>query len=287
MKINRRVAANRHGFTLIELMVVIGIIGVLASLLMPAVQQARESARRTQCKNNLHQIGVALHSFTGTKQQFPEGADFANFLNHSWCTRLLPYLEQSVLYNKYDWNLAWDNQELNSNGVTNSSVTQTKIPSLICPSSTKDRPGGTDYGGCYGTSRTGMKAGYGSDEGWTAGLLVPINAKSPNPRKSPVALGEVPDGLSNTFLVLECIGKTPPYASWGDGTNCLPMETAINAPTDLTSEAFYSSIYSLHPQGGNALFGDGRVAFLSESIDLQILAGLATRAGSEVVSSDF
>ena len=106
----RRSKANR-AFTLIELLVVIAIIAILISLLMPAVQQAREAARRTSCKNNLKQLGIALHNYHDTYTSFPIGAQHSN---HSWCcgpnwrVSILPYLEQTNVYSEIDWNSAYN-----------------------------------------------------------------------------------------------------------------------------------------------------------------------------------
>lgn len=113
MKRSRRV---RSGFTLIELLVVIAIIAILIALLLPAVQQAREAARRSQCKNNLKQIGLAMHNYHDTSKVLPPGiinggpvsstARFPFSLNHTAHTMILPYLDQAPLYNKFDFNIA-------------------------------------------------------------------------------------------------------------------------------------------------------------------------------------
>lgn len=280
-------SSSKSGFTLIELMVVISILGTLMALLLPAVQQAREAARRSQCKNNLHQLGVALHAFASDRQRLPPGADYKNSFNHSWYTRILPFMDQSAITSAYDWNKAWDDAGTPP-ATSNLTLSKFSIPSLLCPSSTQSRSGGADYSGCYGTSLTGLPAGYNFSDGWEAGLLVPINASSSNPRKQGVGLGEIADGMSQTFLVLECISERPPYPMWANGSgNCLPVETSINAVTDDTSEGDMASIYSFHTGGGHALFGDGHVVFLSDSTDLTVLANSATRANGETPTAAF
>jgi len=126
---------RKRGFTLIELLVVIAIIAILIALLLPAVQQAREAARRTQCKNNMRQIGLAFHNYHDTHGRFPQpsmiGLTVSTGLvirsGSSWCTMLLPYIEQANVYALYD---------TNSSPFTpvNAAAVQTVIPGFICPS---------------------------------------------------------------------------------------------------------------------------------------------------------
>jgi len=125
----RRPSRSRSGFTLIELLVVIAIIAILISLLLPAVQQAREAARRTQCRNNLKQLGLAVHNFESSFNRLPTSLrpPIVNTTRVSVLTVLLPYLDQAPLYNVYDQNINWDN-------TTNIPLVQTKIPTFQCPS---------------------------------------------------------------------------------------------------------------------------------------------------------
>src|SRR5437879_1959277 len=128
----------RQGFTLIELLVVIAIIGVLIGLLLPAVQKVRESANRIQCSNNLKQIALAEHGYHDTYAKFTCAWDYEppkpplrpTGVSHSWCVYLLPYLEQTNLYNQYDFNaLAYNN-------TPNGLLIQTPLKVFQCPSST-------------------------------------------------------------------------------------------------------------------------------------------------------
>jgi len=123
-----------RGFTLIELLVVIAIIAVLISLLLPAVQQAREAARRTQCKNNLKQIGLAAHNYLDVYTRFPLVSELPyNELSEPWSAqaRLLPYIDQANLHNLIDWGTS---ARYESNPI----VCQTRVPIYLCPSETQD-----------------------------------------------------------------------------------------------------------------------------------------------------
>lgn len=131
----------RRAFTLIELLVVIAIIAILIALLLPAVQQAREAARRSQCKNNLKQLGLAMHNYHDTFGFFPHNHGRANqvpnvateFKEFSWLSLALPYLDQAPLYNQINWNPTGGNQNHNALGV-NAQLRQTVIPVFLCPS---------------------------------------------------------------------------------------------------------------------------------------------------------
>ncbi len=130
---NKRIGRRKHplGFTLVELLVVIAVIGTLIALLLPAVQAAREAARRMQCKNNLKQIGLAMHQFESSRRHFPPSASIrmigAINTNASWSIhgRILPFLEQGTLYDQVDLDVAWDNQSV---------LSGMKVPVYSCPS---------------------------------------------------------------------------------------------------------------------------------------------------------
>jgi prepilin-type N-terminal cleavage/methylation domain-containing protein/prepilin-type processing-associated H-X9-DG protein len=142
---------RRSGFTLIELLVVIAIIAILIALLLPAVQQAREAARRTQCRNNLKQLGLALHNYHDIYSSFPKGAYWpvngSPWHGRGWMVSILPQIDQGPLFNLYNNTVTYDNG-------ANATVRNTKIPAFTCPS---DRPyggpqPGNNYAGCTGSS---------------------------------------------------------------------------------------------------------------------------------------
>jgi len=135
-----RIVNRQRGFTLIELLVVIAIIAVLVSLLLPAVQQAREAARRTQCRNHLKQLGLALHNYHSSQNVFPPGyvagaAYPATTNGWGWCAQLLPQLDQGPLYDTINFSLAVENS-------ANLPVWSVTLPGLVCPS---DQTGGGTF----------------------------------------------------------------------------------------------------------------------------------------------
>ena len=208
-----------RGFTLIELLVVIAIIAVLVAILLPAVQQAREAARASQCKNNLKQIGLALHNYSETVGRFPPGAVWQgnNMVGGvapengrdagwgaTWVLLILPYMEQQGLYNRYDFSqLA--RHGATATGTGNNAVTRKIVPSLNCPS----HPEVTaflnqDYDGF-------AKANYAANMG--AGRMLERAAFTNNAKKGPLSVigqwgatfGDMTDGASNIVLASEIV----------------------------------------------------------------------------------
>ncbi len=198
---------HRRGFTLIELLVVIAIIGVLIALLLPAVQAAREAARRSQCTNNLKQLGLAVQNYISTNDvlppmcTYPAGATQSWGWSYSWTIGLLPFMEQNPMYNAFNFSVGIFG---NSSGFTyqqgNNTVAYSQINTLICPSDGSQRGPQSPYGT---TSYVGNLGGPGSIARYS-GTLVPFTPiYSPDPLVGPVTLASVNDGTSNTGLFSE------------------------------------------------------------------------------------
>lgn len=192
-----------RGFTLIELLVVIAIIAILIALLLPAVQQAREAARRSQCKNNLKQLGLALHNYHDVHNTFPANGvagtteNVGGRYNQAWLSwsglaMLLPYLDQAPVYNKINWNYRWDN---NNGGTVNNTMARTRIQTFMCPS---DPGSAATYTANMSPTAYALSAGPASN--WSM--------RSNNPGFATLWKGsnirDITDGTSNTIAASEC-----------------------------------------------------------------------------------
>lgn len=291
--------SERRGFTLIELLVVISIVAILVALLLPAVQQAREAARRTQCKSNLKQIGVALNNYHDAHGLLPPGGmSTGNEL--SWHVMVLPMIDQTNLYQKFDFDI---------NGYGNHLPhALTQIGTYLCSSSSHhktDRTGDyvngdptwtTHYYGVMGPTGTRRDGGVyreflgrpGHGDFATQGVLG---------RDSRVAFRDAQDGTSNTLFVGELSfnhdvtgAENTSYRAWIRGASrntiggCKNVENGINEVRYVRQNFNDVSFGSNHTSGTHFLFGDGAVRFLSGSIDELAYKGLASRDGGEVVS---
>jgi prepilin-type N-terminal cleavage/methylation domain-containing protein/prepilin-type processing-associated H-X9-DG protein len=301
-------ANSRCGFTLIELLVVIGIIGLLTALLLPAVQAAREAARRTQCVNNLKQVGVALHTYEGSYRAFPPGyvSQFDASGNDTgpgwgWSTSLLPQMEQKPLFDAANLSLPIEDS-------SNQTSRLMGIRVYLCPSDDqapswlamkRDANGipiqsicqvaSANYVGMYGTSDPGIDGD---------GVFF---------RNSPIGISAVSDGTAQTIAAGER-GHSLGQATWvgsvtgaalfpvdNDGVGYPRVESGPGmvlghaggnlGPGDPSGEV--NQFYSRHAGGVNFLFADGHVLFLKTTLNAKTFRALATRAGSEVISGDY
>jgi prepilin-type N-terminal cleavage/methylation domain-containing protein/prepilin-type processing-associated H-X9-DG protein len=315
---------SREGFTLVELLVVIAIIGVLVALLLPAVQSAREAARRTQCNNNMRQLTLGVHNFHDVNQVFPASQD--QWINSkgatigcSWQTRILPFIEQAAVYERYNFDRAWD--DTTTNAVPQTGVICTKIKNFLCPSAptANIRPANngranTDYAA---TTEVNRPNPWLNSHVWGAiersdptfigvmGHNRVVGGTTLVPARHRFA--DITDGSSMTFLISECAGRNqpwfngkllpPPNRSNGPWANngsrinmggCDPKDpTAVTGPKAVNC-INDKEIYAFHPAGANACMADGSVRFLGVNLDINIAISLLTRERGEMLNtSDF
>ena len=261
----------RKGFSLVELLVVIAVIGLLISLLLPAVQAAREAARRLGCSNNLHQVGIGLQSFHDSFKRFPEGGVemrmlvspegdplYPNGRQLAWSAYILPYLELKSLSDRIDFKKAFDSTE-------NAAAAAEIIPTYLCPSVSRqsylvEGRGACDYGGIYGERIV-------SSNNPPRGIML---------YGQTVRIRDITDGTAHTLMISEdCQCKS---MQWINGLNVFDVAYAIN-----TAPAFENDPRSKHPGGVNGLMADGSVRFLCNELDLKTLAAICTRNGGEPV----
>ncbi len=314
---NGRTSTIRRGFTLIELLVVIAIIAILIALLLPAVQQAREAARRTQCKNNLMNVCLALHNYMMAHEVLPPGTQNATGpivsgpkatgrdgdaligagmgggdaaaqpaptgpvgYHMSWTTQILPYLEQQNAYSKIDFHKSvYD--------AANLPVMQHTITTYLCPS---------DYGPT--SSANGIRTNYrGVHHHQEAAIDVDQNGVLY--LNSAVRYEDITDGSSSTILIGEAVLQLNSSMGWMSGTRATLRNTgtSINAPiqalrasgygrqndTEDADPAVVGGFSSYHTGGGHFGMGDGSVRFLSENIQAITYSHLGNRHDGEMV----
>ena len=269
--------ACRPGFTLVELLTVIGILGVLVSLTLPAVQRARESARRTQCATQLRSMGVALSAYEAARRSFPPGDDGVAGRHHAWSSFILPFLEEEGVSQRIDYRQPW-----NAVG-GNAAIADLVLSTYVCPSGIRTFPGKQDYGGVMGAGVM-LDPARPLDPGFDhSGVLPATDAAHP----LPVRAAAITDGLSRTLVVSEGVDRGFPEmdgesrignSRWACGTNCFLLSTRVVNTPDV--DGFRSN----HLGGTHGLFADGHVTFMGEDTDAAVLVAACTKDGGEPVT---
>jgi len=276
----------RSGFTLVELLVVIAIIGILIALLLPAVQMARESARRTQCVNHLKQLGLAFHNHHDILQKFPHGGinalddtpccqgEHDDRTQWSWPYQILPYIEQNNLYDNTNYG----------------QVYRTPVEVYYCPS----RRSAQGYGD-QGYARIDYAGNAGTNGSGSNGVV----RKRDQPR---TAFQDIVDGTSNTMLV----GEKQTDRTYGDGCcddnenpynpgwevdiyrrgNSPPDHDRNHPETVLGVDSNSNLFGSAHPSGINVVLVDGSVRFISYTVDGEMFRRLCVIDDGLVVNHD-
>jgi prepilin-type processing-associated H-X9-DG protein len=242
-------AATGASIALILAIVGIGgvcVVGILIALLLPAVQSAREAARRSQCTNNLRQIGIALHNYNDAYGSFPPAylADESGRPMHSWRVLILPFMDEMSLYEQYDFTEPWD-------GPRNSQFLARMPATYGCPSD-PTVSGGT-----------------------TTQYVYVVGPETISDGATPCRMSDVTDGLSNTIAVVESTNSV----NWMEPADLTlsGMSMAINDPAG-------NAIGSDHPAGANVLFMDGSVRLLSEALDQEMLRYMLLRNDGQVIN---
>lgn len=292
---------RRTGFTLVELLVVITIIGVLVALLLPAVQAAREAARRISCTNNLCQLILAVHNYEMTFGVFPPGTvnDSGPIRNepqgyhHNWITQILPFIEEQTTFNHVDFRVGvYDDANLR--------VRQVPIVTLACPSSfdVGDDLFLTNYAGCHHD------------------VAAPIDADNHGVffLNSAIRTRDVSDGLSHTLFIGEKLIKKDDDLGWMSGTRSTLRNTGVLINFELTAQRAASQrerlaqlggipleldaddavdgdvdpvlavggFASRHPGGCNVARGDCSVGFMSETVSVEALQKMGHRSDGQL-----
>lgn len=292
LRLSGRIA--QKGFTLVELLVVIAIIGVLVALLLPAIQSAREAARRAQCQNNMRQVGLGLLNLHDSTGEFPPASAPSGW---AWPTALLPVVEQQNLYDSLDFSIGASKFH-----ETNNVAVKNFVPGLTCPSAGQPElvtccnqlPGEQDAAeinyAAVSTHRESIKGTTtyrAQDRKGTGVIHLGGNTR----------IAEITDGTSNTFIVSEVdyldddpLKNNLPKHCPGGGCELGAMWITANYVTTfygINSDMGYEQgvVRSWHPGGAHFTFVDGHVQFLQDSINQDVLVALTTKSGEEVIDA--
>ncbi|MBR5710869.1 MAG: DUF1559 domain-containing protein [Thermoguttaceae bacterium] len=273
------------GFTLVELLVVIAIIAVLIGLLVPAVQAARESARRLQCSNNLKQIGLAMINYEAAFQRFPPSHTTSP--KHNCLTFILPQMELQSVYDLFDFSFDWNKD-------VNKTAYKVNIPAFCCPSTVQTSDYRADYAANVKIDSSVTKPLLNSGAitqrmNWEG--MLKLDGDS-------VKASQVTDGLSCTFLFFEDAGRPYWYkegkylnkssitgAKWADVDAFFYSHTLCYG-TEMINCENANELYSFHPSGCNFIYADGSVHFHVHNISPETFISLFTYNCGEVIPDE-
>lgn len=303
---------RRLGFTLVELLVVIAIIGILIALLIPAVQMVRESARRSQCQNNLRQVGIGINNFVSAHGKFPPGKKWSGPRNRpgtfdiAWSAILLPQIEQEAVADTMNLRAPFTDPG-------NMEASKTIIPIYLCPSTSQTEEhrspehrlinlGGIpgeglaciDYLGISGPDGGEKNPTTGIEYGRQRGVLIGTKGlPEEDTIIEPPAItpARITDGLTQTFCVAECTGRGVDmkdgvidnlHGAWASGANVSHVDRGVNE--DPPPDCWYDErVFSEHNGGAHVVMCDASIRFLSDDISKKVLRSLASRDGGESI----
>ncbi|RMF45165.1 MAG: DUF1559 domain-containing protein [Planctomycetota bacterium] len=296
-------ALLRRGFTLVELLVVIAIIGILVGLLLPAVQAAREAARRMQCSNNLKQLGIAVHNYESAYRQLPAGWNDWQRTGEpgwGWAAGLLAFMEGDNLYRQIDFRLPIEH-------AVHDQVRVTVVPTFLCPSDTGPELFEIAEGDGHTTHiRTGLghvlnhhgvddgdklfqiaKSNYVGMFGTQELEIAPYRGNGMFYGNSATKFRDVIDGLSNTLMIGERssrLGQSIWHGNIPEANepHARILGVADHPPNDPAGH--FEDFSSYHTGGVNFMRADVSVTFLPETIDFGVYRAMATRSGGETLS---
>ncbi len=278
--------AKRRGFTLVELLVVIAIVGLLIALLLPAIQAARESARRLQCGNNLKQWGLAIQNYHDVNKVMPMGA----VPNTYWLWRapLLPFIEENTVYSLIDYTYPGNCFSYNSNQAANNYVgtaCNKFVMTAVCPSDVNSLQIYLDGTGPYAVSNY-----FGNEGNYQPASAVPSLYNGVLFYGSNVRFKDVSDGTATTLLAGERGTPNDQYWGWtvcgygnGDSTGDAILTSFGYAQGSSVGDTDDYHYWSYHSGGCQFLFVDASVHFIDYAVDANVFSSLSTRAGGEVL----
>jgi prepilin-type N-terminal cleavage/methylation domain-containing protein len=296
---------SKPGFTLVELLVVIAIIGILVALLLPAVQAAREAARRSSCQNNIKQCLLGMHLFLDSKKAFPAAQEPYNTdptytingtkvpdFRHSWVPYILPYIEEQAVFDLYRFDKTWNDVASGNRKLTQQQPDAKDFAMMQCPSTERQYHGRLDYGAIPGPGGLDLDLDgnvteheiWQRGENWSLGVLIAVPASGVDSKggkvtNSRIKPSQINDGTTYTILLGECAGRDIYDSSpnntlfWAYGDHCYAHHgQSVNVtPVD--------EMYSDHPGGLHVGMADATVRFYREDMPKSIIDALSTRSG--------